>query len=92
MFRFRGADGCLGCSPEPPDGQVRPDTMHSTAKPSRILVADSDSVVRALFPLAEIGAAVDARDRNALLGVLETLHFPVQQRYYPVFDYSRPFW
>jgi hypothetical protein len=44
------------------------------------LVADSDSVVRALFPLAEIGAAVDARDGNALLGILETLHFPVQQR------------
>jgi hypothetical protein len=44
------------------------------------LVADSDSVVRALFPLTEIGAAVDARDGNALLGILETLHFPVQQR------------
>jgi iron-sulfur cluster repair protein YtfE (RIC family) len=32
--------------------------------------------------LAEIGEAVDARDKNALLGILETLHFLVQQHNY----------
>ncbi|HSO84178.1 hemerythrin domain-containing protein [Thiocapsa sp.] len=32
--------------------------------------------------LAEIGAAVDARDKNALLGILETLHLLVQQHNY----------
>jgi iron-sulfur cluster repair protein YtfE (RIC family) len=32
--------------------------------------------------LAEIGEAVDARDKHALLGILETLHFLVQQHNY----------
>ena len=32
--------------------------------------------------LAEIGEAVDAHDQNALLGILETLHFLVQQHNY----------
>jgi iron-sulfur cluster repair protein YtfE (RIC family) len=32
--------------------------------------------------LAEIGEAVDARDKSAFLGILETLHFLVQQHNY----------